>query len=196
MSEKQSQKLGLKKHSHLSPQLEINCLLLSANVSYANAARDLEKFTGIYVDHSTQKRIVHRQEFAEFQGTEAVTTRSIDGGKARLRTDPDEASEWRDYKVVTLHNQGCAAFFQDSDNLVALVNQQPLSKPITCLGDGHTGVWKVMTDIATASQRREGLDWYHLKGNLYKGIFIRLAVISNGYGKLRRVFGRVTSRQR
>lgn len=168
MSEKQSQKLGLKKRSRLSPQLEANCLLLSANVSYANAARDLEKLTGIYVDHSTQQRLVHRQEFADFQGTAAVTTLSIDGGKARLRTDPGAASEWRDYKAVTLHNQGCAAFFQDSENLVALVNQQPLSKPITCLGDGHAGVWKVMAEIATASQRREILDWYHLKENLYK----------------------------
>jgi len=168
VSEKQSQKLGLKKRSRLSPQLEANCLLLSANVSYANAARDLEKLTGIYVDHSTQQRLVHRQEFAEVVVTETVTALSIDGGKARLRTAKGEASEWRDYKAVTLQDQGCAAFFQENDKLVSLVNSQPLSKPITCLGDGHAGVWNLMAQIATAPQRREILDWYHLKENLYK----------------------------
>lgn len=166
--EKQSHKLGLKKRSRLSPQLEANCLLLSANVSYANAARDLQKLTGIYIDHSTQQRLVHRQEFAEVQVTEAVTDISIDGGKARLRTAKGQASEWRDYKAVTLHDQACAAFFQDNEKLLDLVNHQPLSKPITCLGDGHAGVWNLMADIAIASQRREILDWYHLKENLYK----------------------------
>ncbi len=152
----------------MSPQLEANCLLLSANVSYANAARDLEKLTGIYVDHSTQQRLVHRQEFGEVAVTETVTGLSIDGGKARLRTAKGEASEWRDYKAVTLHDQGCAAFFQENDKLVSLVNSQPLSEPITCLGDGHAGVWNLMAQIATAPQRREILDWYHLKENLYK----------------------------
>ena len=41
----------------MSPQLEANCLLLSANVSYENAARDLQRLTGVYVDHSTQQLI-------------------------------------------------------------------------------------------------------------------------------------------
>ena len=152
----------------MSPQLEANCLLLSANVSYANASRDLEKLTGIYVDHSTQQRLVHRQEFAEVAVTETVETLSIDGGKARLRTAKEEASEWRDYKAVTLHDQGCAAFFQENDKLSTLVNKQPLANPITCLGDGHAGVWNLMTEIATAATRREILDWFHLKENLYK----------------------------
>ena len=57
----------------MSPQLEANCLLLSANVSYENAARDLQKLTGVYVDHSTQQRLVHRQEFAELEVGETVT---------------------------------------------------------------------------------------------------------------------------
>ena len=87
----------------MSPQLEANCLLLSANVSYENAARDLQRLTGVYVDHSTQQRLVHRQEFAELEVGETVTELSIDGGKARLRTEKGKASEWRDYKAVTLN---------------------------------------------------------------------------------------------
>ena len=89
----------------MSPQLEANCLLLSANVSYENAARDLQRLTGVYVDHSTQQRLVYRQEFAELEVGETVTELSIDGGKARLRTEKGQASEWRDYKAVTLNKK-------------------------------------------------------------------------------------------
>ena len=152
----------------MSPQLEANCLLLSANVSYENAARDLQRLTGVYVDHSTQQRLVHRQEFAELEVGETVTELSIDGGKARLRTEKGQASEWRDYKAISLNKQNYEAFFQENDKLLASVNAQPLADPVTCLGDGHPGVWNLMADIATASQRREILDWYHLKENLHK----------------------------
>ena len=152
----------------MSPQLEASCLLLSANVSYANAARDLKQLTGIYVDHSTQQRLVHRQEFVEVIAEQTVTDISIDGGKARLRTDQGKASEWRDYKAVTLHKQAHAAFFQENQALVDWVNRQPLSETITCLGDGHPGVWNLMANISTPPQRREILDWYHLKENFYK----------------------------
>jgi len=78
----------------MSPQLEANCLLLSANVSYENAVRDLQRLTGVSVDYSTQQRLVHRQEFAELEVGETVTELSIDGGKARLRTEKGQVSEW------------------------------------------------------------------------------------------------------
>ena len=168
VSERQSEKLGLKKKSRLSPELEANCLLLSANVSYENAARDLKKLTGIYVSHSTQQRLVHRQEFEEISVTEEVENISVDGGKARLRTEKGKPSEWRDYKAVTMHKQGCAAFFQENKQLVELVNRQTLSVPVTCLGDGHPGVWNLISEIAIPETRREILDWYHLKENLHK----------------------------
>ncbi|MEG4964578.1 MULTISPECIES: hypothetical protein [unclassified Microcoleus] len=135
------QKLGLKKRTRLSRQLEASCLLLSANVSYANAARDLKQLTGIYIDHSTQQRLVHRQEFVEVIAEQTVTDLSIDGGKARLRTDQGKASEWRDYKAVTLHKQAHAALFLENQARLDWVNRQPLSETITCLGDGHPGVW-------------------------------------------------------
>ena len=58
VSRKQAQKLGLKARVRLSPLLEKSCLLLSANVSYENAERDLKLLTGIAVSHSTQQRLV------------------------------------------------------------------------------------------------------------------------------------------
>jgi len=128
----------------------------------------LQELTGIYVSHSTQQRLVHRQEFGAILAEKTVTALSVDGGKARLRTETGQASEWRDYKAVALHNQKCAAFFQQQDELLEWVNQQPLSEPITCLGDGHPGVWNLIAGIASEQKRLEILDWYHLKENLYK----------------------------
>ena len=52
--------------------------------------------------------------------------------------------------------------------MVEWVNQQALSSPVTCLGDGHDGIWNLFGDIATCDQRREILDWFHLVENLHK----------------------------
>ena len=39
-----------------------------------------------------------------------------------------------------------------------------------CLGDGHDGVWNLVTEFGKTEhgKRWEILDWYHLKENLYK----------------------------
>jgi hypothetical protein len=47
------------------------------------------------------------------------------------------------------------------------LNSQPLANPVTCLGDGHQGVWALFRPIATPETRLEILDWYHLVENLY-----------------------------
>lgn len=39
---------------------------------------------------------------------------------------------------------------------------------VTCVGDGHDGIWNLIALIATPEERREILDWYHLKQNLFK----------------------------
>lgn len=57
LSATQAQKLGVKSHTQISPWLEKCCLMVSANVSYQNAAKDVEVLTGIYIDHSTQLAI-------------------------------------------------------------------------------------------------------------------------------------------
>jgi hypothetical protein len=41
---------------------------------------------------------------------------------------------------------------------------------MTCVGDGHPGVWNVIKSFGEAQvvSKHEILDWYHLKENLYK----------------------------
>lgn len=46
---------------------------------------------------------------------------------------------------------------------VKSAGSQQLAPIVTCLGDGHDGIWNIMADIATASARHEILDWYQLK---------------------------------
>ena len=60
------------------------------------------------------------------------------------------------------------AFYKDNFALIDYVNAQRLTLPLVCLGDGHAGVWNLFEQIATTADRREILDWYHLKENLYK----------------------------
>lgn len=168
MSEKQAQILDVPAHSRWSPYLEKCCLLLSANESYARAAEDIKVLTGVAVSHSTQQRLVHRQSFELPQVEQGVEEVSIDGGKVRVRTPLGQASEWKDYKGVTLHECCVGAFFQDNPSLVNWVNEQALSHPLTCLGDGHDGIWNIFQEIGVEPQRREILDWYHLVENLGK----------------------------
>ena len=61
-----------------------------------------------------------------------------------------------------------SAFFQDNAAVVDWVNNQPLAEIVTCLGDGHDGIWNIITQLAPNRQRREILDWYHLVENLHK----------------------------
>lgn len=179
MSEKQAQILDVKAYTRWSPYLERCCLLVSANESYERAAEDIEVLTGVKVSHSTQQRLVHRQTFELPQVEGTVEEMSVDGGKVRLRTPQGQPSEWRDYKGVDLHECCVAAFFQDNEQLVNWVNAQPLSDPLTCLGDGHDGIWNLYIQIVTKTQRREILDWYHLIENLGKvgGSQQRLAAV-------------------
>lgn len=143
-------------------------MLLSANESYQRAAEDIEVLTGVKVSHSSQQRLVHRQELPSPQVEQPVEEVSLDGGKVRLRTSLGQPSEWRDYKAVNLHSCCVAAFFQDNAGLVNWVNAQALSEPLTCLGDGHDGIWNLYAQIGTTAQRQEILDWYHLVENLGK----------------------------
>lgn len=48
------------------------------------------------------------------------------------------------------------------------VKRQPLAEVLTCLGDGHDGIWNIISQFAPEQQRREVLDWFHLMENLHK----------------------------
>jgi hypothetical protein len=161
--------------------LEKCCLLLVANESFEDAEKDILMITGIKVSSSSQHRLVVKYEFKEASVKGRIDALSIDGGKVRLRTPLGQASQWKDYKAVSLHEQICAAFFQNNQELVAWTNRQPLSPVVTCVGDGHDGVWNLMTQIGEDYQRREVLDWYHLVENLHKvgGSLKRLKRVEN-----------------
>jgi hypothetical protein len=152
---------------------------MSATVSYERCAQDLPILTGMVVSRGTQQRLVHRQAFPLPEVDKEVEEISIDGGKVRLRTPKGEICRWQDYKAVNLHEQCCEAFFQDNERLVEWVNQQSLANPVTCLGDGHDGIWNLFGEIASPTQRREILDWFHLVENLHKvgGSLQRLAAV-------------------
>ena len=158
----------MKSNTQLSPHLEKCCLLLSANVSYANTARDLESLTGLRISHSTQQRLVQRHKFPAVRVNQEIEELTVDGGKVRLRTPKGLGCEWRDYKAVNLDGQAVAAYFQDNQAMLTWVNQQQLSEICTCIGDGHDGIWNLIAGIATDDSRLEILDWYHLVENLYK----------------------------
>jgi hypothetical protein len=151
----------------LSPHLENCCLRLSANVAYKNAAQDIEYITGISVPAKTQQRLVHYQEFNQPIATVDISELSADGGKARLITPKGEKSEWKDYKAIVAE-VGIVASFDRNALIIDWANEQPLAKPLTCLGDGHDGVWNIFREISCEQDRREILDWFHLNENLQK----------------------------
>lgn len=168
MKAKQAEKLGLRSHSQLSPLLEKCCLRLSANESYQNAEAEVKALTGMIVGHSTQQRLVLRQELPDASAKQGISEISVDGGKVRLRGEPKAGSYWRDYKAIRLNSTYYGAFFDDNQSLIDYVNSQALLNPLVCLADGHPCVWNLIQEFGTNQQRWEILDWYHLKENLYK----------------------------
>jgi len=154
-------------YRQLSPHLENCCLRLSATVSYEQAEWDMAYLTGIRVPAKTQQRLVHRQTFDLPAIEQPIEELSVDGGKVRLRTPLGEECAWKDYKAIAT-DQGMLANLQNNAQLIDWVNEQRLVQPVVCLGDGHDGIWNIISQIATAPQRQEILDWYHLVENLHK----------------------------
>lgn len=62
-----------------------------------------------------------------------------------------------------------AATFGENALMIDWVNAQPLAAVLTCLGDGHDGIWNIIHHFAPTAQRREVLDWFHLMENLALG---------------------------
>ena len=167
----QLERLGIESRTRISPLLEKCCLCLSANESFCQAEKDLLLLTGMKVGHSTLQRQVHtRIEDLEFPDSPiAIDEVCLDGGKVRLRTQtPGHKCEWRDYQAARLSGVYYGATFRQKEELTAWINSQILTNPLVCLGDGHSGVWNLFSQIATSQQRQEVLDWFHLKENLFK----------------------------
>nr|WP_284707187.1 ISKra4 family transposase [Lyngbya confervoides] len=159
--------LGVDSKSPISPALEKCCLRMCAKTSYEQASEDLEAIMGIKISHSSLHRMVSRIEQPASLAEHPSEAMSVDGGKVCLRTE--QGSQWRDDKLIRLHGSVSEGFFQDPAGLQSWYAQQPRARLITCLGDGHDGVWNVMEQLTQGVPIcRQVLDWYHLKENLYK----------------------------
>lgn len=169
MTSEQGQRLQIKPGSQLSPMLERCCLRVSANVSDQHAAEDVQLLTGMGVSAKTQQRLVQRQTFAAPQASETVSETSIDGGTVRLIAAPGQKPQWKQYKAVHLAPMKVhAAWLEDNQALLEWLNQQPLAATLTCLKDGHDGIWNLFDQVTPEFERREILDWFHLMENLEK----------------------------
>lgn len=158
--------------------LERCCLRVSANVSYQRTAEDIELLTGMRVSAKTQQRLVQRQSYQTSPLQEEVEEVSIDGGTVRLIVEPGEEPRWKQYKAIHLSPEKLhGAWLDDNGALLEWLNEQPLSAVVTCLGDGHDGIWNLFEQVRGEVERREILDWYHLMENLEKvgGSLKRLA---------------------
>jgi hypothetical protein len=144
------------------------CWVASAKSSYDEAEQDLALMMGIKIGHSSLHRLVQKSEFPHADSKQKVDSLSVDGGKVRLRTEKPGPCQWRDYKAVSLHDSVCQAYFQENDALISWVHKQSLSRMITAVGDGHDGVWNIISELKPESERRDVLDWYHLVENLHK----------------------------
>jgi hypothetical protein len=185
ISQKQGKRLGLRSKTQISPGLEKGSLRLCAKNSYEQAEADVRVLMGIEIGHSSLHRLVQKVALPASQAEHKVSALSVDGGKIRLRSAAKGKGkgEWRDYKAVSLHDSVCEAFFQDAEGLQHWSEHQPLSPILTCLGDGHDGVWNVIKPIGGQKVvlQRQVLDWYHLKENLSKvgGALKRLARVES-----------------
>lgn len=169
LNKKQANKLDIGSYERLSPIFKKCCFIVSANSAYGNAETEIEVMTGIKTSHSTLQRKVNKEELKLPELKQSVTEISLDGGKVRLRSEKKgEPCCFRDYKAARLDRVCYGAFFQDNLTLSDWINSQRLTNPVTCLGDGHPGIWNIFKSIGIESQRQEILDWYHLVENLYK----------------------------
>jgi hypothetical protein len=73
--------------------MEKCCLLISADESYQMAEKDLEKFTGIKISHSTLQRLVKRQEFELPTSKQGVQEITLDGEKSQA-TQRNQGRGW------------------------------------------------------------------------------------------------------
>ena len=50
-------------------------------------------------------------------------------------------------------SQGLIAGYQDNAGLINWIDSQPQAETVTCLGDGHDGLWNIIELVAPNGQR-------------------------------------------
>ena len=165
--------------------MEACCLRISASVSYERTAEEVEYLTGVKISKSVQQRLVHRQEFELPQAESIVSELSVDGGNIRVRTPEGELSSWKGYKATVLHEQGAiVASFQENEVIISWVNSQELAPIVTCLGDGHDGVWNIIKNLYLLGKEER-----FLTGFISWKISTKSAVLTKDYLPLEIYYG-------
>jgi hypothetical protein len=137
--------------------------------SFGQSSDDLELLCGIQVSAKTIERISGRHPIAATVSESEVNQVSLDGGMVRLVTPKGQPNEWKQYKAVRLNGDGLGnAWFQDNPALLLWTHRLAWATLVYCLGDGHSGIWSLFTQMDALPESEQILDWFHLKENLYK----------------------------
>ena len=114
VSEKQAFKLQVESHQRISPYLTECCLRASANLSYDNAARDVERYTGMKVSPKTQQRLVHRHrlinyDYFQAEGICAIASGAVESTVKQIdRRLKISGAQWNSKNIPQVLKHRCA----------------------------------------------------------------------------------------
>lgn len=143
--------------------MEELCLFVISNFSFERAEAVIQKLVNVFVSKSVLHEIFKKSKCQINHQKQVVEEISLDGGNICLRS-----GDWKQYKAVRLNGEHYGAWYQKNDEMIDWIKEHKLMKPVTCIGDGHDGIWNIFGMIGWKGERREILDWYHLNENLYK----------------------------
>jgi len=97
----------------------------------------------------TQQRLVHRQTFEMPEVKQFVEELSVDGVRFASAL-PGNPALGKNTRGALARPWGYRGIFP-RQRCPDRVGHQPLASPITCLGDGHDGVWNIIDEILTVN---------------------------------------------
>ena len=117
---------------------------------------------GLSISRNSLHRVVQRyEELEENSYKEEVVEIAVDGGSICLK-----GGKSQHFKVASVNKEYHMAYFKEDELLVEKLEHLPKKPIVHLLGDGHDGVWNIFKELSC--HKKEILDWYHLKENLYK----------------------------
>jgi len=154
--------LGVKHQRKLSPGVEKICLITTASKSFPQSEKDLKELMGLSISRNSLHRIVQRYEEGEENSYKGeVGEIAVDGGSICLK-----GGNCQQFKVARVNKEHHMVYFKEDELLVEKLKHLSKKPLVYLLGDGHDGVWNIFKELDC--HKKEILDWYHLKENLYK----------------------------
>jgi hypothetical protein len=154
--------LGVEHQRRLSPGIERICLITAATKSFFQSEKDLEILIGLKISKNSLHRLVDRYKEEEKNSyKEEVEEIAVDGGSICLKEGKQQQ-----FKVARINKWYHISCFKNDELLVEKLEHLSKKPLVYLLGDGHDGVWNIFRELNC--HKKEILDWYHLKENLYK----------------------------